>query len=66
VIVSMPVRTRHAIQDASPMTAGLAVQTTVAATGSAPLGPWAGLGVLAAYAVAALAAGGTLFTVRDA
>lgn len=48
------------------MTAGLAVQTTVAATGSAPLGPWAGLGVLAAYAVAALAAGGTLFTVRDA
>jgi len=39
------------------MTAGLEIQ---ASTGlrSLPLGPWAGLGVLAAWAAAALLAGG--------
>lgn len=66
LIVSMPAHTRHVIQGVSPMTAGLAVQATTAGTGTAPLAPWAGLTVLAGYAVAALALGGTLFTIRDA
>jgi hypothetical protein len=30
-----------------------------------PIGPWAGLGVLAAYAAVALAAGAAVFMVRD-
>ncbi|UBU08487.1 ABC transporter permease subunit [Nonomuraea gerenzanensis] len=49
----------------SPMNAGLAVQAT---TGLAalPLSPWAGLGVLAAWAAAALLGGGLLLRVRDA
>jgi ABC-2 type transport system permease protein len=66
LIVPMSVHTLHRIQDASPMTAGLAVQTTVSGTGTAPLGPWIGLAVLAAYAVTALIVGGTLFKARDA
>jgi len=49
----------------SPMTAGLAVQATRDLR-SLPIGPWAGLGVLAAYAGAALLLGGVLFKVRDA
>jgi ABC-2 type transport system permease protein len=44
------------------MTAGLAVQFT---RGAAPIGPWHGLGVLAAYAGAALLVGTVLFAVRD-
>ncbi|GIH79959.1 ABC transporter permease subunit [Planobispora longispora] len=49
----------------SPMDAGLTVQAT---TGLAdlPLGPWAGLGVLAAWTAAALLAGGLLLRLRDA
>jgi ABC-2 type transport system permease protein len=46
----------------SPMTAGLAVQIT---KDGAPIGPWHGLGVLAAYAGVALLAGAVLFAVRD-
>ncbi|MCW2917441.1 MAG: hypothetical protein JWN52_5509 [Actinomycetia bacterium] len=66
LIVPLSTHTLHLVQKASPMTAGLAVQTTVTGTGTAPLGPWAGLAVLAAYTVVALALGGTLFTIRDA
>jgi ABC-2 type transport system permease protein len=53
------------LQQISPMTAGLAVQTTrnVAAL---PIGPWAGLGVLAAWAAGALLAGWVLLRTRDA
>jgi ABC-2 type transport system permease protein len=51
------------LQRYSPMTAGLAVQVT---RGASPIGPWAGLGVLAAYAAAALVAGAVLFRLRDA
>ncbi|MEV0387474.1 ABC transporter permease [Nonomuraea sp. NPDC050643] len=49
----------------SPMNAGLAVQAT---TGLAelPLDPWAGLGVAAAWAGAALLGGGALLRARDA
>lgn len=64
--VPMSARALHAVQKASPMTAGLAVQATPPGTGSAPLGPWAGLAVLAAYAAAALVTGWALLRYRDA
>ncbi|MBY8879031.1 hypothetical protein [Actinacidiphila acidipaludis] len=64
-IVPMPDRVLHAVQDASPMPAGLAVQSLVPGAGTAPLGPWAGLAVLAGWAVAALAAGWLLLLRRD-
>ncbi|SEG65911.1 ABC-2 type transport system permease protein [Nonomuraea solani] len=47
----------------SPANAGLAVQAT---TDVLPLGPWAGLGVTAAWAAAALLGGGLLVRRRDA
>jgi ABC-2 type transport system permease protein len=66
LLVPMPAQTLDRIRDASPMTAGLAVQTTVAGTGTSSLPPWAGLAVLAAYAAGALLIGGALFARRDA
>jgi len=48
----------------SPM-AGLNVQTTTGLH-SLPIGPWAGLGVTAIWAVAALLAGGLVLRIRDA
>ncbi|MFB6517678.1 ABC transporter permease [Streptomyces sp. NPDC056401] len=45
--------------------AGLSVQTTTD-LGSLPIGPWAGLGVTAVWAAAALMAGGLLLRKRDA
>lgn len=66
VLIPMSPQTLHRIQDASPMMAGLTIQTTIAGTGTSTLAPWTGLAVLAAYAVGALIIGGTLFTVRDA
>ncbi|MFF5207609.1 ABC transporter permease [Streptosporangium sp. NPDC000396] len=49
----------------SPMNAGLAVQATTHLD-TLPLSPWAGLGVLTAWAAAALLGGGLLFRTRDA
>jgi ABC-2 type transport system permease protein len=49
----------------SPMTAGLSIQATTQLSGL-PLSPWAGLGVLAAWAAAALLTGGLLLLARDA
>lgn len=49
----------------SPMNAGLAVQDTLG-HGSAMLGPWAGLGVLAAQAAVILVAGAVRFALTDA
>jgi ABC-2 type transport system permease protein len=49
----------------SPMNAGLAIQATTDLS-SLPLSPWAGLGVLAAWAAAALLGGGLLLRLRDA
>ncbi|MEU6426787.1 ABC transporter permease [Microbispora sp. NPDC046973] len=49
----------------SPMNAGLAIQATTG-LGGLPLTPWAGLGVLTAWAVAALLCGGLLLRARDA
>ncbi|MFG2168863.1 ABC transporter permease [Micromonospora chersina] len=65
VLVPMSAQALDRIQDASPLMAGLAVQTTVAGTGTSSLAPWSGLGVLAAYAVGALLIGGVLFARRD-
>jgi ABC-2 type transport system permease protein len=56
---------RRHIQQIAPMTAGLAIQATTHLR-SLPIGPWAGLGVLAAWAVGALLVGGFLFRIRDA
>jgi ABC-2 type transport system permease protein len=56
---------RRHLQQLGPMTAGLAIQTT-SNLRSLPIGPWAGLGVLAAWAAAALLTGGLLLRLRDA
>jgi ABC-2 type transport system permease protein len=53
------------IQQIGPMTAGLAIQATTGLP-DLPIGPWAGLGVLAAWAAAALLGGGLLLRRRDA
>ncbi len=55
---------RH-LRQISPMTAGLTIQATTNLR-SLPISPWAGLGVLAAWAAAALLAGGLLLRLRDA
>jgi ABC-2 type transport system permease protein len=62
--VSDPHVQRH-LQQIAPMTAGLAIQATTGLR-SLPIGPWAGLGVLAAWAAAALLAGGLMLRLRDA
>jgi ABC-2 type transport system permease protein len=53
------------LEQVGPMTAGLAIQSTTGLDGLA-IGPWAGLGVLAAWAAAALLAGGLVLWLRDA
>jgi ABC-2 type transport system permease protein len=53
------------LQQAGPMSAGLAIQATTDVR-SLPIGPWAGLSVTAGWAVAALLAGGLLLRLRDA
>ena len=45
---------RDWVQRLSPMMAGLSVQATVPRADSVPIGPWAGLGVTAAWAAVAL------------
>lgn len=62
--VANPDWQRH-LQQIGPMTAGLAIQATMDLSGS-PISPWAGLGVLAAWAAAALLVGGLMFGRRDA
>lgn len=56
---------KHHLQQLAPMTAGLAIQATTNLH-HLPIAPWAGLGVLAAWAAAALLAGGLLLRLRDA
>jgi ABC-2 type transport system permease protein len=53
------------LQQIAPMSAGLAVQATTDLH-SLPLRPWAGLGITAGWAAAALVAGGLLLRIRDA
>jgi ABC-2 type transport system permease protein len=55
---------RH-LEQLAPMTAGLTIQYTTGLRGL-PLSPWAGLGVLAAWAAGALLLGGLLLRLRDA
>jgi ABC-2 type transport system permease protein len=63
-LVTDPQLKRH-LQQIAPMTAGLAIQSTTDLR-HLPIAPWAGLGVLAAWATAALLAGGLLLRLRDA
>jgi ABC-2 type transport system permease protein len=53
------------LQQIGPMTAGLAIQATTGLR-TLPISPWAGLGVLAAWAAGALLLGGLLLRARDA
>jgi ABC-2 type transport system permease protein len=53
------------IERYAPMSAGLTIQATTGLR-SLPISPWGGLGVLAAWAAAALLAGGLLLRLRDA
>ena len=64
VTVPDPAWHRH-LQQIGPMAAGLAIQATRGLNGL-PLSPWAGLGVLAAWAAGALLLGGLLLRLRDA
>jgi ABC-2 type transport system permease protein len=57
---------QHRIHRYSPMDAGLTIQATRDLAATTHIGPWAGLGVLAAYAGAALVAGGVALRLRDA
>jgi ABC-2 type transport system permease protein len=63
-VVTDPHWQRH-LQQIALMNAGLAIQNTTNLRGL-PISPWAGLGVLAAWAAAALLAGGLLLRLRDA
>ncbi len=63
-VVTDPEWRRH-LQQIAPMSAGLAIQATTDLA-SLPIRPWAGLGVLAAWAAAALVVGGLLLWLRDA
>lgn len=63
-VVTDPDSRQH-LQEIGPMTAGLAIQATTGLS-SLPISPWAGLGVVAAWAVAALVVGGLLLWLRDA
>ena len=53
------------LQQIGPTTAGLAIQATTNQR-DLPIGPWAGLGVLAVWATAALLVGGAVLRLRDA
>jgi ABC-2 type transport system permease protein len=63
-VISNPAWQRH-LDQISPMTAGLYIQATTNLR-ALPLTPWQGLGVLAAWATAAMLAGGLLLRFRDA
>jgi ABC-2 type transport system permease protein len=54
----------HLVERYAPMTAGMTVQATTGLH-DLPIGPWAGLGVLAAWSAAALVVGGLLLRLRD-
>jgi len=62
---AMPRRTTVLAAKAGTITAGLTIQATTSLR-SLPISPWSGLGVLAAWAAAALLAGGVLLHLRDA
>jgi ABC-2 type transport system permease protein len=55
---------RHRLEQASPLTAGLSVQS-VSDLHALPIGPWHGLGVVALWAATALAGGWAVLRLRD-
>jgi ABC-2 type transport system permease protein len=63
-LIGDPHLRRH-LEQIAPMSAGLTIQNTIN-LGHLPIAPWAGLAVLAAWAAAALVAGGLLLMLRDA
>jgi ABC-2 type transport system permease protein len=63
-VVGAPAWHRH-LEQVAPMTAGLAIQATTGLR-NLPVAPWTGLGILAAWAAAALFAGGLVLQLRDA
>ncbi len=63
-LVTDPALRRH-LQQIGPMTAGLAVQDTTNLH-HLPIAPWAGLGVVGAWAATALLVGGLVLRLRDA
>jgi ABC-2 type transport system permease protein len=62
--VSSPHWQRH-LEQIAPMSTGLAIQATTGLN-ALPISPWAGLGVLAAWATGAMLAGGLLLQRRGA
>jgi ABC-2 type transport system permease protein len=64
VLASYP-KWQQEIDRWAPTNAGLTIQDTTNLH-SLPISPWAGLGVLATWAAAALLAGGLMFQLRDA
>lgn len=63
-VVTDPVWQRH-LEQIAPTTAGLMIQTTVDVP-ALPLTPWAGLGVLSLWSIAALLAGAARLALTDA
>ncbi|MDQ2812478.1 MAG: ABC transporter permease [Actinomycetota bacterium] len=63
-VVTNPVWS-HRLERYAPMSAGLTIQHTIGLP-SLAISPWGGLGVLAAWAAAALLAGGLILRWRDA
>jgi ABC-2 type transport system permease protein len=63
-VASNPHWRRH-LEQVGPMSAGLSIQAT-RQLHSLPISPWAGLGVVAAWAAGALLIGGVLLAWRDA
>jgi ABC-2 type transport system permease protein len=63
-VIADPDWRRHVLQ-AGPMSAGLGIQATRDLS-SLPLGPWAGLAVVAGWALGSLLLGGLLLARRDA
>ncbi len=63
-LIGSPHLQRH-LEQIAPMSAGLAIQNTIDLH-HLPIGPWAGLGVLAAWSAGALLAGGLVLRLRDA
>ncbi len=55
----------HRLERYAPMSAGLTIQNTTGLRGL-PISPWGGLGVLAAWAAAAVLAGALVLRLRDA
>jgi ABC-2 type transport system permease protein len=66
VAIMLPTDVWRTVQRIAPMTAGLAIQRTVERSDSVPIGEWAGLGIAAAWAAAAVIAALWLVRRRDA